>query len=71
MGVWVVTKIVFLGCDKNEIFEKSPNGCQHGAERGSEDQKAQKEKMLSSVPCVTSLESFSGKMGGWKLKMQN
>jgi hypothetical protein len=64
MGVRVITKIVFFEEAKNEIFEKSPNGCQHGAKWGSEDEKTEKDKMLSSVPCVTGFHRSSAKMGG-------
>jgi hypothetical protein len=34
MGVWVITKIVFWGRRKSEVFEKSSNDCEYGAELG-------------------------------------
>jgi len=58
MGGWVITKIVFFEEAKNEIFEKSPNGCQHGTELVSEGKKSTKEKMLSSVPCANSFQKI-------------
>jgi hypothetical protein len=37
--LWVIAKLVFWRREKDEVFEKSPNGCQHWSQWGSEDAK--------------------------------